>query len=164
MIYEDQIVTAELVQDAATHGHVVIRTRHGARLSDLPPEESAHLFLVINYTAAILFQGLKAAGTNIIVQESEQPNGTLEAHVIARTQEDGLSFTWQPQSLTEEAMKDAEERIKEKTFFLGRPATEKRGKAPESAPTGPPPDEKGTEEAPESDGENYLIKQLIRLP
>ncbi len=157
MVYEDTLVTAELPEDAATNGHVIVRPRRAVvRLSELPEEESAHLFLVASYAAAILFQGVQAEGTNIIINEDEE---RLTAHVVARRSDDGLDFRWEPLKLDEAAMKDVAERLHDKAFALGAQGKEapKEPTAPEEKPEPSALDEAEAEE-------NYLIQQLIRLP
>jgi hypothetical protein len=84
---------------------------------------------------AILFQGLQAEGTNIIVDESGEK---LIVHIVARKSDDGLNYHWEPQQLDEGVMKEAEETIKDKAFYL------QDGAAPpdEEKPKGPPPKER----------------------
>lgn len=159
-IYEDAYVIARLAENAAVKGHIIIQPRRQARhLGELPPEESAHLFLVANYTAAILFQGLKAEGTNIICNEEEEQ---LTVHVLARRSDDGLSFQWQPQQIDEATMNEALERI--------RDALDKPPETPSETPDKRDSREKHDNEDPAEEvasaeaEENYLIKQLIRVP
>ncbi len=185
-LYQDRIVEALLAPEPAAKGHVLVRPlREAKRLSDLSAEESGHLFLVASYVAAILFQGIHPEGTNIIVEEGEK----VTAHVLARKADDGLSFAWQPQKLDEASMKDAQERIADKAFLIGKrgrsaerqeepkPATPDRkggGKeGREERPSGEKPPEKKGDDGPKDGGdplkdaeerENYLIKQLIRIP
>lgn len=163
LIYEDQIVKAELIENAAASGHVTVTPQKQVRfLQELTNEESAHFFLVASYSAAILFQGLQAEGTNIIVDEEGE---RLIVHIVARKTDDGLNFAWEPKQLDEGVMKEAEERIKDKAFYL------QGGAAPQSIgdkPKGPPPDENPTKKddvlRKAEDEENYLIQQLIRIP
>ncbi len=161
LLYEDKVVRALLAVNGAANGHVLVQPqRPTRRLSELTPEESDHLFLVASYAAAILFQGLKAEGTNIIINEEEE---RLTAHVVARSSSDGLSFTWEPRKLDEAVMVDAQERIKDAAFPIGKGAqgNNERKRGPD-----PPPDTtplvEGVTEAEAT--ENYLIKQLIRIP
>ncbi len=150
-LYEDRLVTAELAPEAAAKGHILVRPRREARhLSELSEEESAHLFTVASYAAAILFQGLQAEGTNILCTEEE---AQLTLHVIARRQGDGLDFQWEPGEVEEAAMADARERIREKAYA---PAAEP---AAESA-AAPAAERLHDEE----EQENQLIKQLLRVP
>ncbi len=195
LVYEDRIVKASLPADGAANGHVLVQPqREVKRLSDLSAEESAHLFLVASYSAAILFQGLQAEGTNLIVDESEKP----EVHVVARRTGDGLSFAWPPKKLEQGVMAEAAEKIKDKTFYIGKVSSKadktakEAGAGKEKAPKetrgeGEKPPKTGAsdgkndrrnDDRPSKDGsepskeavaaaeeeENYLIQQLIRIP
>jgi len=174
MLYEDRIATALFPENAAAHGHILVRPMRAAkRLSDLSEEESSHLFLVASYAAAILFQGLQAQGTNIIANEDGE---RLTLHVIARSEGDGIDFSWKPQKLDEATMQEAKERIADKAFPIGKSdkeSDEKRepdpgkGSEREDEGDGPEtPDERSKEPevAAAEEEENYLIKQLIRIP
>ncbi|RME31764.1 HIT domain-containing protein [Candidatus Woesearchaeota archaeon] len=148
IVYEDRIVRAELVENAAAHGHLAIRAQRAVTtLEELSEEESAHLFQVASYAAAILFQGLQAQGTNIIMNEDEE---RLTVHVIARKEGDGLDFLWQPKQADEATLTDAYEQIKDAAFFIGK----KKETPPPDSPEQPAP--------PESAEENYLVKHLIK--
>lgn len=154
IMYEDRIVTASLAEDAATHGHIVVQPKKEVRrLTELSETESAHLFQVASYAAAILFQGLQAEGTNIICNEEEE---RLTVHIIARKNDDGLDFQWTPQQLNESIMKESLDRIKEKTL---PPGAEKQEEKPTAEKEHVKQIIKDAEEK-----ENYLIKQLIRIP
>jgi len=185
MLYEDRFVRALLAPSAATTGHILVQPQEPIkRLSDLSADESSHLFLVASYTAAILFQGLQAEGTNIIVDEAGE---RVTAHVIARRSGDGLSFVWAPQKLEEAAMADIQERIRTKAGApvktAQKPAAEPKEAPPvrESKPE-PKPEKHDAPKEGKADGEkkeqkpgddplaaaeeheNYLVKQLIRIP
>jgi len=148
MIYEDRLVTVDFAPNAAATGHILVTPRKKVQaLAELSPEESAHLFLVASYTAAILFQGIQAEGTNIITQEGKQ----LIVHVIARKQDDGIDFQWTPLNIDEGSMGDAEEKIKDKAFYVGKSQVTETGESPDEQPPNNP-----------EDGENYLIKHLIK--
>lgn len=154
LLYEDQVARVFLVEDAAADGHVVIQPQRDVRtLAELTEEQSAHLFLVASYTAAILFQGLQAEGTNIISNEEEE---RLTLHVLARRTDDGLDFSWQPRRLEPSEMADAQERIRDKAFIVGK------GSAPKEEPVPGLAAKEELQDAEEK--ENYLIRQLIKVP
>jgi len=168
-LYEDRLVIAELATEAAARGHVIVRLKTKARhLGDLSGEESAHLFTVASYTAAILFQGLQAEGTNIICNEDEEQ---LTVHVIARRNGDGLGFQWEPMALDEGVMGESMERIKDQAYTAAMKRTPEKEASEQPAPS--PEQPKGAPvRAPEKDArmreaeesENQLIKQLLRVP
>ncbi|MBR9693424.1 HIT family protein [Candidatus Woesearchaeota archaeon] len=150
-LYEDALVIATLAENAAVKGHVIVQPKKPVKyLRELSEEDCAHLFTVASYTAAILFQGLQAEGTNIICNEDEEQ---LTIHVVARRKDDGLNFQWEPKELDEGTMNDTFERVKDKSFYVGKKKPEP---VKEEKPKGP------VEEA--EDEENYLIQQLLRIP
>ncbi len=161
VLYEDKVARALLAENAAAHGHVLVQpVKEARKLSDLSKDESEHFFLVASYTAAILFQGLQAEGTNIIINEEEEQ---LTAHVIARKSDDGLDFQWDPQEIEEGVMTEVQDRIKDKTFMLGKTSEEiPKDDKPQD---GDRPDDAPKDEIKQAEEEeNYLIKQLIRTP
>jgi len=170
-LYEDAFVVVELASEPAAHGHVIVRPVKPAKhLAELSAEESAHLFTVASYTAAILFQGLQAEGTNIICNEDEEQ---LAVHIIARTSTDGLSFQWEPLTLDQGMMTEAMERIKNQAYTIAvksaseqqKPSSDKpapSSEQPKGAPVHASEKEARVRKAEES--ENQLIKQLLRIP
>lgn len=149
IVYEDALVQLRLASAAAAKGHLMlVPKKKTVHLSDLDEEESAHFFLVASYAAAIIFQGLKAEGTNIIVEEQD-----LVAHIIGRKSDDGLNFQWKPGESDEGTLNDMQEAIKDKAFMIGKTAAEEQRE---------PMTENELQD--EEERENYLIKQLIRIP
>lgn len=148
MLYEDQLVKVTLAENAAAHGHIIAQMQQN-HLADLDEEQAAHLFLVASYCAAIMFQGLKAEGTNIVLEESP-----IKVHIIARKNNDNLNFQWEPKQAEPAALDDAQERISDK---IGAPIEEQQ-------PSESIAQEPVTEMSDEEEKENYLIKQLIRQP
>lgn len=177
-LYEDKIGVALLAEKAVAKGHVIIRPKRAVNhLSDLSKDESSHLFLIASYTAAILFQGLKAEGTNILCCEEDG----LSLHVLPRRSNDGLSFQWNPKKIDEDVMNDSLERITDKTFYIGKSGTKDNDRnVDESDVTSGSKNRNKEQERLEQDQmvedysdkrikdeeerENYLIKQLIRVP
>jgi outer membrane biosynthesis protein TonB len=51
------------------------------------------MFEAANTCASMLFDGLRAQGTNIILNEGPT---TTQLHIVARFENDGLNFTWEP--------------------------------------------------------------------
>jgi len=162
MLYEDAIAVASLAPDVAVKGHVIVQPKRPVtHLSELSPEESAHLFTIASYAAAILFQGIQAEGTNILCNEEEE---VLTIHVIARRQDDKLDFSWQGQEVGESVMNDTLERLTDLPEQPGPDAKEpgKTRSAPSQSGKEEGRKEAGLQEAEER--ENELIKQLIRIP
>ena len=161
-IYEDEKMIAVMHPNPAALGHVLVfPKKHYQIVEQIPDYEIADLFKKINKISIAVFEGARTQGTNIIVQ-----NGVAAAqkiphvcfHVIPRTENDGLNLQWQPKQLTEEEMSTIELKIKEETANIGGFETEEK-KEPIKL-------EKSAEKIEEKEGEeeNYLIKQLRRIP
>ncbi|MBW2999342.1 HIT family protein, partial [Candidatus Woesearchaeota archaeon] len=140
-------------------GHIeVYPKKHFSSLKDVPDELVKHLFFTASFAASAAFELLGAHGTNIIVNEGKLTEGDnhLCFNIIPRKSDDGLSFKWEPKSLSEEENTNVLERLKDKTSFVGEPEEEKEG--------GPIDLDKEKEPKTEIKGDNLLIKQLRRIP
>ncbi len=157
-LYEDEKLIAVVAPKPATVGHVmVIPKKHGAILEQIPDYIVSDLFTKANKLSMALFEGLGAHGTNILVQNgvaAGQTHNHCIMHVIPRRENDGLDFNWQPKTLSDDEMSAVENKIKDETkgvgFFEKEPAQKEVV------------EEKKPEEL--SDQEDYMLKQLERLP
>ncbi len=89
-------------------------------IGKLPAEDAAHCFSVASSAASLLFQSLKAQGTNIIVKSGhtdDNPSGRLCWYVLARWQDDGLDVVWKPKRPSYELASVAG-KIKDKTWQI----------------------------------------------
>ena len=103
-----------------------------------------------------VFEILQAKGTNILIQNgvaAGQKTNHFMVHIIARKENDGLDFQWQSKQLNEEEMSTIELKLKEGTKGIGN--FEKEEKKPVKI-------DKEIERIDKE--ENYLIKQLNRIP
>lgn len=149
-LYEDGSFIIVLTSRCCA-GHIeILPKKHFSRIEELNDDELEQLFYMASLAAAALFQLLGAQGTNIIVNESE---AHLSVNVIARKQDDGLNFHWPPKKLAEADMKAAETSIKE---AMMAPAEE------EAKPI--EIEQKVETVKPDEKKENYLIRQLLRIP
>ena len=156
IVFEDNDMAVVMAARPAAKGHMmVIPKQHVPILEQAPKGLAGKLFLVANKMSALAFQVLGAQGTNIIL-ENGVPAGQiiphLAVHVLPRKKDDGLKLEWAPKKATEEDLGSAEERLK---AHVGEPelAEEKPRK----------------KEAPErivadKNKEDYLLKQLERMP
>ena len=114
------------------------------------------IFFLANFSSVSAFEVLRAQGTNIILNET---NNHLAVDVIPRRENDGLNFLWKPKQLTPEEMNEVHNRIKDKTFVIGQKEAKEE---PETL--------SGEEEKedviriPEEERINYLIKHLQKIP
>ncbi|NQU98602.1 HIT family protein [Candidatus Woesearchaeota archaeon] len=156
IIYEDDIAAAVLVEKPAAKGHIVIIPKQEVKMmDDLSEEHSEHLFYLASYAATMLFETIGAQGTNIITYEGEE----FYMEVIARMQDDGLNFQWKPKQLQTADLDAATSSISGKIIVPKEEAKEEKPEHP------PKMDKKEKEEDAMSDEEeNYLLKQLDRIP
>lgn len=158
-IYEDEDVLAVLDVNGALPGHCfVLPKEHYAIIEQVPDFIVGKLFSVANKISSALFETLGIQGTNIFVANGVAAGQTV-AHfiinVVPRKENDGINLQWQPKQLDEEEMSTIELKLKDETRGIGH--FEKR------KPGTPTRDVK--KEAERVDGEeNYLIKQLRRMP
>ena len=159
VIYEDKEVIAIIHPRPAVPGHIFLfPKRHYQIFEQVPDYEISHLFSVANKISIAIFEGIKAAGTNIIMQNGvaagqEIPHVCI--HVIPRNEKDGLNFEWKPKHLTQEQMSSVELKVKKEASEI---SFEKKKKEPVKL--------KRTKKQLKADEskENYMLKQLERIP
>jgi len=157
-IFEDDKILAILNPHPATIGHILLFPKeHKPILENVKDYDIAYMFKVANKLSTAAFESLGSQGTNIIIQNgiaAGQKIAHFCIHIIPRREGDGLDFTWQPRQLNEEEMSTIELQLKEETKNLGEFEKEDEkivevNKEPEEIKT---------------KGDNYLIKQLRRIP
>ena len=161
-VYEDKDLIAVIHPRGAVPGHVlVIPKAHYQIFEQIPDYELAHMFDVVNKLSIAVFEGLKAAGTNIILQNgvaAGQEIPHVAVHIIPRKEGDSLDFQWKPKQLTQEEMSSVEIKLKDAAGEIGGFETTKK-KEPVKI------EKKKTQKLKaEEEKENYLIKQLERIP
>ena len=162
VVYEDAVSIAKLSDNPAALGHVeVFPKEHVDSIQALPEAIVEHLFTLANTTASALFQVSGAEGTNIIVYNGDHNNNAyphLSISILPRKQNDGLNFQWKPKQLTPEEMDGMFSKIRDKAFMAEHNEKEK-GKPKKELEV-----HKEGEEVITIEEENYLVKQLNRLP
>ena len=158
-VYEDDKIVAVLHPRPAAKGHVLIFSKkHYNILEQIPDFEIGEIFKKVNKISIAAFEGVKAQGTNIIVQNgvaAGQEIPHVSVNIIPRRENDGINFQWQPKQLTEEEMSTVELTLKKEAEGIGGFQKEEK-KAPIKL------DKKA--EKLKADEENYLIKKLQRIP
>lgn len=160
ILYEDEVVYAMLPEKPTALGHVLlIPKKHYPIIEQVPDYELAPLFKVANKLSSVLFETLKIQGTNIIVQNglaSGQKYAHFLVNIIPRTENDNLKLEWKPKQTSEEEMSTAELKLKDQTKNIGGFIKE--------TPSGEISLSQKKEVIDYSSEENYLIKQLHRIP
>lgn len=167
LLYKDSLIQIHLSSNPVTKGHIEVRpVADGKHLQDFDDDVVSHLFFGASYAATALFELVGAQGTNMILNESDDK---LCIHVIARTENDGLNFLWEPQKGNPQELSSVAGSIKDKIDYVvwakNNPEEAKKAKQGPSISSGP--SETIKSEIDEKTGEekiNYMLKHLRRVP
>lgn len=158
-IYEDDNVVAILEDKPMSLGHLIVAPKkHFAIMEQVPDFIIAHLFNVVNKLGTAVFESLGAHGTNILVNNgvpAGQDHPHFSVNIIPRRENDNINFNWEPKQLDEEEMSTVELSLKEESKSVG--AFDEKKKEPIDM-------DKKTEKISDSESENYMIKQIMKLP
>jgi diadenosine tetraphosphate (Ap4A) HIT family hydrolase len=112
-VYRDAVCYAVINDDPITLGHVRIFPHSGAHtLEDMKAKDVTHLYKVASICASMLFEGMKAQGTNIMCHNGADEASSVYIDVIARFQEDNLGLLWQPKQGNPEEIATVAKQIK----------------------------------------------------
>ena len=161
LLYEDEKIMAVLHLKPAFPGQILFFTKaHHPIVEQVPDQTLAHLFKIANKFSTLLFETLNIQGTNLIVQNGTAAGQSIphfSANLVPRSEKDGLNFQWEPQKISKEEMDTAQLQLKAFTENIHPSMFEKENR----------PIELKLEEKPlklTGSKENYLIKQLTRVP
>lgn len=158
IIYEDNLITAELPETGTLRGHITVRPKEEAKsVDELDAETVEHLAFAASYAATVLFETLGAQGTNIIL--NEEP---VRYDIVARSADDTWSHQWSPQQLDQPTMEDASSKIQKYTPIPGQENIPEPKKPESAKEIRKEVMEDGLKKQEEE--ENYLIRQLHRVP
>jgi histidine triad (HIT) family protein len=180
IVYDDADIIAFLSDTPAVVGHIIIAPkRHSPIFEGLDDALTGKLFCAANRLSAAAFSAIGAKGTNLIVNNGLAAGQEIPhfcVNIISRQDGDGMIFDMMPKQLSEEEMAEVEiqlrEGLKEKPRLKNEPA--KIGKDDKShadnvsggdddkTNAGKVDDEKKKDSRAEE--ENYLVKQLRRMP
>ncbi len=120
-IYEDEKTIAVLPKESLSPGHIKIYSKdEKTDIENIDFETASHLFYVASFSATAVFEGLKAHGSNIILKtgiSDDNPDGTLQIHVLPRYENDGLDLMNKPMEKKPD-MDDISSKIKEQMFYV----------------------------------------------
>jgi len=157
-LYEDEKIYAFLAPKPASTGHVILTSKeHYPILEQMPDFIAGELFTKANKISMAAFETIGAEGTNILMQNgvaAGQKHNHAILHIIPRRENDGLNLMWQPRQMDEEQMSTVELKIKKEAEGVGAFEQEKEK----------PVEVKGPEKIKAGPEEDYLLKQLERLP
>lgn len=157
-LYEDEFCAVQLAKDPFVPGHLVVAPKQPTFLEGLTHNQSAYLFAVASHCASLLFEGMKAQGTNIIASNGTHAQMTSDftdrvtLHIIPRFAEDNLGLLWEMQPGKKEdiatnaakissSMRFGDEPKPEKIVLAQRPVAEPQTPHKELSEHHPKPDE-----------------------
>jgi histidine triad (HIT) family protein len=155
-LYEDDKIIVFQSNELVADGQISVAPKqHFTIMEQVPDYLLGQVFEMANKMAVTIFDTLKAEGTNITVDNGVAA-GQKDAHflvnIIPRKTNDDLDFTWQSKQLSNEEMSSVEITLKEACKKIGQFEKEKAK----------PIKEKKKERI--SEKENYMIKQLMKIP
>lgn len=121
-LYEDEKVLCLPAAKPLVPGHAVLYSKEEARdISALTAESAAHLFTAATFLTSLIYDGLKAQATSIIVKSGvsdDNPERLLSFHVLSRSFEDGLKLMWEPKRGSD--LDTVARLISDKTILIGK--------------------------------------------
>ncbi len=107
-IYEDSAYLAVLDIKPASKGHVLLfPKKHYQLLGQMSDEETGKLFVLANKLSRVVFETVKAEGTNIHLANGGAAGQTMPhvvVHIIPRWKNDHVGFFWEGQKIDEQEM------------------------------------------------------------
>lgn len=126
VVYEDEFATIVFGHQPAALGHLKVFPKQKVKsIEELSSKQIAHLFTLATRCASLLFDGLQAQGTNIILNDGKNANqvdDNICIDVIARTEGDGLKFNWEFKQGDYEQVKQTASEIASKVVVYEKPA------------------------------------------
>jgi len=133
VIYEDEKVLAVIIQPGAAPGQMRIYSKTEERDAyKLSAEDMTHLFYAASYAASLLFEGLKAQGTNILLRSGYTDDnrlGRLCIDILPRKEGDAFQGMFWKQKQPSYNIDDVKSRIKEHTWKIGMKQQRKKAAA-----------------------------------
>jgi len=158
-LFEDEHVAVFLPEKPASLGHLIVAPKqHIPILEAVPDFIIGKMSMIANKLSMALFEGLRAGGTNIIMQNGVPAGQTIphaHMHIIPRKEGDNLPLDWDPKQLPQEQITELADKIKGEASSVG--GFQKEEKKPIEL-------KEDLEKIEEGEETNYLIKQLRRVP
>ena len=162
VFYIDKAVVGLAGEQPLSVGHVRIASTYKELIEELDPAPFIHNQTVASFCASLLYEALKAQGTNIIMNEE---NGRIVTSVVPRFQDDGLGLMWEIKQGDRDAVAKAAGKIRD-ALIIG----EKKDFNTVNMDEGDQPKKKVNildykkvdEEARKTHKKNYMIDHLRR--
>ncbi len=162
MIYEDKLLLISSPEKPFTIGHLEIVSKKP--FNDLQEDDFAQILSAASYSSNVLFEVLKAHGTNIILTLFDD---SVKCDIIARKQDDNLNLNWTPLRPSAQELDEVADRIKDKCDYIDlKDDSNKKTGSENSAPADHETEKKDSHEKSNdwNEEKNYLLKQLDRIP
>ena len=166
---DDAILVAE--EKPVIEGHsIILPKQHYPILEQVPDGIVARLFTAAARMSVVAFDVFRASGTNIIVQNGIAAGQIIPhvvVNVIPRKEGDGLNFQWRATQLPDDRMAEIEARLRQQLEQLPFQQPEKEAEVIQETPMQQPSPQQAQlprQPSAASPGDNYLIKQMERLP
>ena len=189
-VFENENFFAFLAPEPSCPGHIIVVPKnHFPILEEMPDSLAGELFLVANDLSGVVFQAIGAHGTNVLLNNGITANQDVphvSVHVLPRQENDNLNFEWEHKPASQEELSSNESLIKNSCSSLGifdvKKSSEPKEVVIEKISDAPKPannddseassekiseeksDTKKEVEYPNVVEDNYLIRQLKRLP
>ncbi len=120
IVHEDEKTLCVLPMKNAAPGHIEVYSKtEEADIGKLSADDAAYLFLAASFATSLLYEGLKAPGSNILLKSGkteDNPEGRLVIHVLPRWQDDPLQgMLWQPKQPSYN-LDDIQKKIADRTW------------------------------------------------
>ena len=150
-LYEDHLISISLAENPVAVGHIVVEPKEKfPDMQSMSDELVQHLFFGASYAATALFELANAQGTNIILEEHD-----VRINVVARSQDDGLNFLWEPKQANPQELQSIAKSIKDKVDI---------NEWAKNNPKGSTVQKKVEVIESTDDKPNFLLKSLERVP
>jgi len=171
ILYQDADIVIAVRDNVVAPGQItVFPKKHLPILEMVPNSLLEKCATMANKVSIALFEGLSGQGTNVIVKNGlgagqSVPHFAIE--IIPRVENDGLNLQWEPKQASEDElemtyeliMKEAKGLSLDDNVLAEESVTEKKvedGSEKE--------DSESKKETKKEEKENYMIKQLKRMP
>ncbi|MBW2988114.1 hypothetical protein DRJ48_00915 [Candidatus Woesearchaeota archaeon] len=161
ILFEDEDIAVYLEENAASLAHITVTTKkHYPTMLAVPDYLVAWCFAIASKISRVLFASLSIQGLNWLVQigaSAGQEHEHFTLNLLPRLEKDGLELRWTPKKAEPSELKSIQERYKSST-------SRKWLFESKSGPVGSETHQEEEVIKQEEGKENYLIKQLNRIP
>ncbi|MFW6286215.1 MAG: hypothetical protein ACOC16_03770 [Nanoarchaeota archaeon] len=114
LIYQDENIVVYLKENSKALGEMIIKSNK----EDLVENNLSYMMIFSKIFSSILFEQLKAHGTNLIV---DYKNKLIR--IIPRYQDDKLNINWQPKEESDRFLEDIKKKLIDKLNGINNPET-----------------------------------------